>query len=88
MVSGGTAGGVQQQQGNTSRAFTVGRYLIPISTLITNYFNLLLKYKRKKWCLMMRKRKGRKERLNDKKQRTRFNLWVLLEEMNSNNEFW
>jgi hypothetical protein len=39
VVSGGTAGGVQQQQGNASRASTAGRYLVPISPLVNNYFN-------------------------------------------------
>jgi hypothetical protein len=39
MVSGGTAGGVQQQQGNASRASTAGRYSVPISPLVNNYFN-------------------------------------------------
>jgi hypothetical protein len=39
VVSGGTAGGVQQQQGNASRAFIAGRYSVPISLLVNNYFN-------------------------------------------------
>jgi hypothetical protein len=39
VVSGGTAGGVQQQQGNASRASTVGRYSVPISPLVNKYFN-------------------------------------------------
>jgi hypothetical protein len=36
----------------------------------------------------MRKRKGENERLNDGKwkKRTRFNFWVLLEEMDSKNK--
>ena len=65
VVSGGTAGGVQQQQGNASRVFTASRYLIPISPLVNNYFNKLLNYKKTIWCLLMRKRKEKKERLND-----------------------
>jgi hypothetical protein len=39
VVSGGTAGGVQQQQGNASRASIVGRYSVPISPLVNKYFN-------------------------------------------------
>jgi hypothetical protein len=40
VVSGGIAGGVQQQQqGNASRAFTAGMYLVPICPLVNNYFN-------------------------------------------------
>jgi len=39
VVSGGIVGGVQQQQGNASRASTVGRYSVPISPLVNNYFN-------------------------------------------------
>jgi hypothetical protein len=39
VVSGGTAGGVQQPQGNASRASTAGRYLVPISPLVNNYFH-------------------------------------------------
>jgi hypothetical protein len=39
VVLGGTAGGVQQQQGNASRASTTGRYSVPISPLVNNYFN-------------------------------------------------
>jgi hypothetical protein len=39
VVSGGTTGGVQQQQGNASRVSTASRYLIPISPLVNNYFN-------------------------------------------------
>jgi hypothetical protein len=38
VVSGGPAGGVQQQLGNASRASTAGRYLVPISPLVNNYF--------------------------------------------------
>ena len=38
VVSRGTAGGGQQQQGNVSRTFTAGRYLVPISSLSNNYF--------------------------------------------------
>jgi len=30
---------VQQQQGNASRASTAGRYSVPISPLVNNYFN-------------------------------------------------
>jgi len=44
-VLGGTAGGVQQPQENASRASTAGRYLVPISPLVNNYFNQLLNYK-------------------------------------------
>jgi hypothetical protein len=64
MVSGGTAGGVQQQQGNASRASTVNRYLIPICPLVNNYFNYLLNYKF--WCLLMRhkNKEGKKEMEN------------------------
>ena len=39
VVSGGTPRGVQQQQGNASRAFTAGTYLVPISPLVNDYFN-------------------------------------------------
>ena len=39
VVSGGTTGGVQQQQGNASQASTAGRYSVPISPLVNNYFN-------------------------------------------------
>jgi hypothetical protein len=39
MVSAGTAGGVQQPQGKASRVSTAGRYLVPISPLVNNYFN-------------------------------------------------
>ena len=40
VVSGRTAGEgqQQQQQGNASRTFTAGRYLVPISALSNNYF--------------------------------------------------
>jgi hypothetical protein len=41
VVSGGTAGGEQQPQGNASRVSTAGRYLEPISPLVNNYFNQL-----------------------------------------------
>ena len=59
MVSGGTAGGVQQQQGNASRASTTGRYPIPISPLVNNYFNYWLNYIF--WCLLMRQKKRREK---------------------------
>ena len=36
---GGATGGVQQQQGNAIQAFIAGRYLLPISPLVNNYFN-------------------------------------------------
>jgi len=39
VVSEGTAGGVQQQQGNASRVSIAGRYSVPISPLVNNYFN-------------------------------------------------
>jgi len=39
VVSGGTAGGVQQQQGNPSRASTAGRYSVLISPFVNYYFN-------------------------------------------------
>ena len=39
VVSRGIAGGVQEQQGNASQASTAGRYLVPISPLVNNYFN-------------------------------------------------
>jgi len=65
VVSGGTVGGVQQQQGNASRASIAGRYSIPISPLVnnilTNYWTIKI------WCVLMRKRKEGKERLNDGK---------------------
>ena len=38
VVSGGTPGGGQQQQGNASRTFVAGRYSVPISLLSNNYF--------------------------------------------------
>ena len=39
VVSGRTAAGEQeQQQGNASRTFTAGRYLVPIFSLSNNYF--------------------------------------------------
>ena len=69
VVSGGTAGGVQQQQGNASRASTTGRYSVPISPLVNNCYNYLLNYKF--WCLLMWKRKGEKERLNNRKMETK-----------------
>jgi hypothetical protein len=39
VVSGGTAEGVQQQQGNASRASIAGGYSVPISPLVNNCFN-------------------------------------------------
>ena len=39
VVSKGTAGGVQQQQGNASQTSIAGRYSVPISPLVNNYFN-------------------------------------------------
>jgi hypothetical protein len=39
VVSGGTTGGGQQQLGNASRASTIGRYSVPISPPVKNYFN-------------------------------------------------
>ena len=44
MDSGGTTGGVQQQQGSTSRASVADRYSIPVPSLnngsFSNLFNL------------------------------------------------
>jgi hypothetical protein len=39
VVSGGTTEGLQQQQGNACRVSTIGRYSVPISPLVNNYFN-------------------------------------------------
>jgi hypothetical protein len=39
MILGGTAGGVQRQQGNASRVSTASRYSVLISALVNNYFN-------------------------------------------------
>ena len=82
MVSEGTARGVQQQQGNASRASTIDRYSIPISPLVNNYFNYLLNYKF--WCLLMRHKKKKGKR----KWKARFKLWVLSEEIDSNDELY
>jgi len=38
VVSGRTAGEGQQQQGNASRTFKAGWYLVPIFSLSNNYF--------------------------------------------------
>ena len=45
MDLGGIAGGVQQQQGNASRASTAGRYSTPISFLVNTIPVTCLDYK-------------------------------------------
>jgi hypothetical protein len=40
---GGTAGGVQQHQGNASQTSTTGRYSTPISSLVNNDSSYLLR---------------------------------------------
>jgi hypothetical protein len=87
VVLGGIAGGVQQSQGNVSRASTAGSYLVPISPLVNNYFNF---WTIKFWCLLMRKIKGGKERLNDEKNKIKWNggLDLIYGFFWSNNKFW
>ena len=74
VVSGGTAGGVQQPQGNASRASTAGRYLVLISPLVNNYFNQLLNYKNLLLIDEEKKRGKGKVKMTKRKlnRRTRF----------------
>ena len=64
-------GGVQQQQqqqkGNANRAMMAGKYLVPISSLVQNYFNHWLSHKF--WCLMMRGEKEEKRREKERGER-------------------
>ena len=65
MDSGGTTGGVQQQQGSASRASTADRYSIPVPSLnngsFSNLFNLWI------LCLWMR----------PKREKIKWNEWEM-----------
>jgi hypothetical protein len=69
--SGGIAGGVQQQQGNTSRASTTGRYSTPISFLVNTILVICLDYK--SYAYEWQRKEKRWNDMNEN-QKTKFDL--------------